>query len=195
MDKEIQSSKNSLISFWEESPALFKIFSLISLFLAFSSITSLADTIFAWRGFIKEGVDFYRTVLFLPVREYLEGYGLYISQKEADFILLFGIHNGMVIRGFWLLTKPNESKIPAIIFTLGMVSASVYLVYESAISDHPSRLDWFNLFGFIVMILFPLQYVDKKQRILYFAPLVFIIMLVLVLAAINEGLTRPFTIQ
>lgn len=75
---------------WGESSLLFKLVSLISIFLALSSITSLSEEVFKWRGFIKDGIDFYRSSLILPVREYLERFGFLITQDEADFLVFYG---------------------------------------------------------------------------------------------------------
>jgi len=58
---------------------------LLGLLLSASSIASLADTVFQWKGFLLRGVDFYRTHIAVPTANLVADLvGRPITQEMVD---------------------------------------------------------------------------------------------------------------
>tara|TARA_R110000823_G_scaffold75923_2_gene173605 strand:- start:3495 stop:4157 length:663 start_codon:yes stop_codon:yes gene_type:complete len=79
-----------------------KILTGLSLLFSISSITSLSDVIFKWRGFIKDALDVYREYFSEPVSRFLVEYaGIHLEQTEADIFFLIVIVIGVVLRSLY----------------------------------------------------------------------------------------------
>jgi hypothetical protein len=56
---------------WPSYPWRLRLWLVLSLFLASGSIASLSDTIFRWKGFVLDAIDFYAAYVSEPVRKAL----------------------------------------------------------------------------------------------------------------------------
>ncbi|AUZ84173.1 hypothetical protein [Methylophaga nitratireducenticrescens] len=184
---------------WGESSILFKLVSGISIFLAISAITSLSEEVFRWRGFIKDGVDFYRFSLILPVRDFLERFGFLISQDEADFLVFYGGYTALFIRGSWMSSKAYGAEVARKTYRIipiltTIILSSVYLLIwiYSAIGTSESKQSPVILWIMGILLLLPAigpYYLERHQKLEYLKPLLFVVLCVFIFAAINKGLT------
>ena len=84
-------TKDEIIKYWKKSPFLAKVIWVVSVILASSSIASLSETVFAWKGFILDGVEFYRELL-EPLKILLSSvFQADVTGEQADLIVCLGI--------------------------------------------------------------------------------------------------------
>ena len=76
-------------SVWRSSPWRYRVLLVLSLVLASGSIASLSETVAKWKGFILDGVTFYRTYVSKPTNEFfLSLLGPNIPPGIADAVIL-----------------------------------------------------------------------------------------------------------
>ena len=188
---------NEAKMFWSKSALITKLFIIISTFLTFSSVTSLSEVIFKWRGFISDGLTFYREHILEVIRQIGELLNLSYTNSEIDVLVLFGIIVGSFIR-----TEYDNDRIPKIILMLLLI---IYLdtVYDNGKSPKEDLTPYWRI---LIYALIPLvgnlvtyfstkdqekkKYLIKKTMIFY-TPILLAIVSVLILAAVNTGLSTP----
>lgn len=175
---------------WKIKSPLFKVIAIFGLFMAISSITSIADTIFQWKGFIKDGLDFYRNYISKPIGDSFKLlFDLNYTSYAIDYILLLVIIISINIRYFiqehknkLISTKKLVRIIIAIVFSI----FSVFLLndFSSLPNGIFNAYSIFFLIWFIILLIISVKV--KKIRKAIFAPIVAVI-IVFILAAINKG--------
>lgn len=172
---------------WKESSWILRCTIVLSVFLTTSSITSMSDAIVGWRGFILDGLLFYRNWITSPVEAlfalvYLDG----ISQQEIDIAIIITIPLIAEIR------MKNEQVISLKKWYLLM---PLLWVFSSSLS-HEAAFDFMDrAIQFVYLsLLFCMGWftylTDKQNFVRGFGPIVLSVVLVLLLASISSGLTR-----
>lgn len=171
---------------WSHASFPTKALLIVFTFLNFSSITSLADTVFKWKGFILDGVSFYQKWVRNPISEILSF--ISVPQELTDYIIstviMISIHNR---------TKTGKSKWYSerrdlYFFTIGV--SALILILSLVTFLHPSGSPFYNLFGALLFYGIVMA-ANKLDRLRYFATVLFLLFSVLCLAAINVGLLKP----
>ena len=85
---------------WRNASPLMKLVIGVSLFLTVSSVTSLADVVFEWKGFILDALEFYRSWIADPVRRIARAFGLNYTRPEVDGLLVLTLLIGSFARYF-----------------------------------------------------------------------------------------------
>ncbi|NQY07446.1 MAG: hypothetical protein HRT68_14930, partial [Flavobacteriaceae bacterium] len=60
---------------WENGTILTRAAIVLSTFLASGAIASLSDTVFAWKGFILDGINVYKTWVVHPMLQLASDFG------------------------------------------------------------------------------------------------------------------------
>ncbi len=76
---------------WSKLSPLFKLLSLIGLFLSLSSITSISDVIVEWRGLIKNIIMFWHQMT-KPIISLFDSFGLDIKQYQIDSFTIISLY-------------------------------------------------------------------------------------------------------
>lgn len=84
---------------WRNSTLPTRCLLILSLFFTISSVASLSDTVFQWKGFILDGVEFYRHYVRQPILVPLDFLGLKLHEFQLDSILAISISMGPVVLG------------------------------------------------------------------------------------------------
>lgn len=173
---------------WKERSLGFKVISIFALFLTISSITSLADIIIEWKGFIRDGLSFYHDNFRDPIRELLEVVNLSYSPEQADSLTVFTLAYLTAIRTVILEYKEKVIGKRTMIFYLvsfillvlltnivvgSVVNSFLYIIIPGVLA-----------FGIIIFLAID----SKPHRKALLIPVIAII-ITLLLAAINKGLT------
>lgn len=79
-----------------------KAYEVIVFLVAVSSITSLSDLVFQWKGFIAEGLNFYQNYFVQPIQSISEKVGLTYSEAEIHSAIILST---TVTIGMKLLSK------------------------------------------------------------------------------------------
>lgn len=159
-------------------------------FLSISSITSISDKVFQWKGFISTGLDFYREFITGPLVDLLTYIGLNLRQDYIDiYVLIVFMFNSMYRRQ--VFDKPILFKVTA--FLLCMLITAVILVFINYFTHGTSednRIALLIMIGFLTLSHPFGKKFSKGELIAYYAPIFLSILCILVLAAINHGLER-----
>ena len=76
---------------WGKSSSLTRVLLVVSAFTATGPLTSLSDTVFKWKGVVKDALVFYREHITVPLQELFDRLGLSFSQAEIDAVILLSL--------------------------------------------------------------------------------------------------------
>lgn len=188
-----------------------KVVLLLFFFLSISSITSLADKVVEWRGFILTALEFYQQYFVNFIARFAKSFGLSYSREEIDAAMLLSIS---VTLGMRLLSigqlvayriinerygsdqKPNLRMywVIAVFFPIGvwgwygLTDPVIYPYFVGAVFlFYPV----FLVVPKYVMSKFGYEYFEKSKFSYfsgYYAYVLMLLFLLAVLAAINAGL-------
>ena len=160
---------------------------IVSTVLASGALASLADIIFAWKGFILDGITFYREWVVLPIGKLASVFNLELSSNGVDFLIIYCLFLAAILRKIWISSD--------VIMKFVAVAAFAYIIYficaYFANSELITKNYWviYLTFGFI--LIYPLlRKFTNNEKIAYYLPIIASLGLVLILGAVNEGLSR-----
>jgi hypothetical protein len=176
---------------WPELPAPFRLFLAINFFISCLSVASLADSIYALKGFVKNAINIYHEFL-SPVLEFIiSNFGMEVSQTKADSMLLVTLIAMSLIRSNYL----GKGLFYETGVYISLWIANIDLIYNGP--DEKVYLSYFYWFGMIFLqSILPILFQKLKNvPFLISAQMAAVQILitfftVAVLAAISEGLYR-----
>jgi hypothetical protein len=192
---------------WASSSWPTKLLVGIWVFFAVSSVTSLADEVFKWKGFILDGLVFYRAWISVPLAAFASRIGLRYSQFDTDILLLHGLFFGSICRVLWILIRHSEVRLPiyCTFAFLGVmfVSLSLFLgltELSEASAPWPGRAFipamFVLLYVWLMMVLLPIRrergamHFIRRLTLAYLGLPAVAAVIVLVLGAVNAGISR-----
>ncbi|MBO3697783.1 hypothetical protein [Roseivirga sp. E12] len=107
---------NELKREWKSSSTTKKAFIILSFFLTTNSVASLSDILINWKGFIKDGIEFYRSNVSLPISDFIDRFGIVIHDQTVDVLIIILLTLNTLIRVYFHLIRKKEA-IP-----LGIIS-------------------------------------------------------------------------
>lgn len=204
----LQDDWNELKKMWGNCSLATRIFLAVSFFLSCASVSSLADGVFQFRGFLQTAIEFYRIPIDYIVEVLYINWGWFIPPSAADTFVLICLFEASRIKVGGGFQKGWLYEIAIITFLAFFIMFMEYITYDPTlvISFAP---------GFLVVmsgIFFYLGFVhpvagqtkrapafkkieiapgDRRMFRLVLGNILTILFLVAVVAAISEGLTRP----
>lgn len=181
----IKSDIAEVRDLWSNATVLTRTVLILSLFLTISSVTSIADVVFEWRGFIRTAIDFYRFAIRDPIA-YLLGF-IWIPANVTDLIIAGAVAFGVVLRSSegHPISRRHLLLNLLLIFPLGLLGIAALQAFV------PLAYQPFGWLTLLFLLAGSILGISRRERLRYFT-YVFVVYLVLfVLAAVNEGLTRP----
>jgi hypothetical protein len=177
---------------WVKRTPTGKIILVVAFSLSAISIGSLADTVFAFKGFIVEAIDFYRSVS-EPVRKYLSDIlNIKISRLTQDALTMLIFTWGIQSK----IDASNEKQrswlvLPIWFVLLGFIG---WLISKLLLPVMPSEV-----FVLILFLIAPFLYafvVNEKSKVYksdyqLFSYILLVYFCVACIAAISSGLSRP----
>ena len=192
----IQSDIDEAKKLWNNSSLFTKILIGVSLFLTVSSVTSLADTIVSWRGFIADGLEFYRSWVIDPIHNGARRIGLSYTENEVDMIIVAAVYLTGIVRVTIRRWQVQGTSIGKKLFAGTAILSLVIAVLSPGLTDDPAIAlsegnFWALIFGYVIAGLVFTATLPKRipTTVLYFGPGALALVVVLVLGAINAGLT------
>lgn len=180
---DIQSARN----LWKNGTILTRVFIVVSTFLATGAIASLSDVVFAWKGFILDGVNFYRNFIVQPLLQLAEIFSLEISSMEVNFLILTGIFMSAIYRKVWVTSEIGMRVTSGTVMLIGFCFLAYLVGSSDGLQENISVL--YVYLG--ICLIYPvLRGFSKHERIAYYLPIATAITLNFIVAAINSGLTR-----
>ena len=186
--KDIEEAKK----LWGDASLPIKGIIVVSLFITVSSVASLSELVFRWKGFFLDALEFYRKWVVIPIVDFFKPFDIVWSRAEADVVILGWITVVSWVRYCWVdcsLTQAGKKDFKD--FFLGI--AGYIIGYAGAVynfSGASNQAGSWTLLIYIAVFLFLLFFLKGRNRIIFGAPLVIAVIIVLLLGAINAGLTR-----
>lgn len=172
---------------WNRSPWRVKIFLAIVVFLSTSSLVSLSETVFKWKGFVLDALAFYRQWISNPGAELLtHTLSREIPPGFLDCVVLYGLFFGALTRALLLRNSSKMQRVADVAFMASIYAAMLYLL--SNVKAEPNETT--------VLVLYPMfvltAYVTTKgaERVLAMAYMVIPALGVCFIAAISAGLAK-----
>lgn len=178
---------------WANGSWMLRLFVVLSVVLTTSSVASLSDIVFEWKGFILDGINFYRStvgLLFERVKLYL---GLEYSRENADVLVAVTIMNMGWLRFIWSDWKSEKlsSILSNLSITLIVICGEMYLWYVFNGLDQLGINLWFLAVGVLSFLAWPfMTHFTPKEKLILWGPVVAALVIVSVFGAINAGLSK-----
>lgn len=170
---------------WRDGSTTTKVLICFSTFMTFSSLASLSDTIVKWKGFILDGINFYRTWVSLPLINIIQSFGLNFNQSSLDFMVILFLQFFAIARVNYCRDGKKGFWVTVLFSSLFYFSFTIIFLYFFG------RIYSYHLLPvFFVLVLYPQgSGYSKKDKIAYYTPVVLSVTAILFLSAINKGLS------
>ncbi len=195
-----------LIAGWKKLSPIGKLVGAVLFVMSALSIASLADSVFALKGFIAVAIGFYHTFA-IPIAAFLSGLLRFnIEQELFDLIVAAILINTATTKAAFAEVVQNNVPVPRLayfmhqaIFLAAWIVAAIVLFLISptggllvATVSFPL---WWLVRGFVMSKVFKRKQtfeerVDRRTSVYIFT----VYTVVAILAAISEGLARPFAV-
>ena len=180
INKDIEEA----VALWRNASWPMRGLVVLSAILATSSVTSIADVVFKWKGFVLQGVNFYREWIRGPIVELLSF--INIPNWASDLLIILSIYLFVLFKsdrglGGWGLLK---QLIISVAVVCGMILITTLLTIA-----FPDQRPFILLLALVGGngLLIDVCSDDRRKYYLVFASVLF---LVCVLGAINVGLNK-----
>jgi hypothetical protein len=166
----------------------------LSVLLASNSIATLSDTIFRWKAFIKETLQYYEILIASPLRNAILSLlpGTQIPPGVPHFIVLSTLYLGASIRVALYALPRSRARTAALQAVTGYVGSCVALLliwrWEGQVLDLETSLGLF--IGSAACASVSFARIGGAARLLWFVYLAAPFAIVGVAAAVNSGLMR-----
>jgi len=175
---------------WKKYSLLTKIISSILFFISLSSITSLSDKIFKWKGFISDGMLFYRDYVKYPINESLRYFGFNVNRDSIDLLIIISTICGAHIRYFKYLEVSEVWKDSSqTIKMFGVIwIGSVWVL----LNPKYNQFIYFGVFilSFLLVYTTIIERKAPKNLLVLYLPIILCLLVILLLGAINSGLSK-----
>ncbi len=188
---------------WSKSSWFIRILLIFSFFLSVSSIASLSDKIFAWKGFILDGVTFYRSAIRSKIISLFDWLNLSILEGYEDIFVIYMLIGGAVVRYLrFRSVRIIENKSIVIIVSRKKTRMKFFIayliIYVFGMFCFAGFIftitPWMFLIVFSIFILaFSLIFIsgnDYSELLALNLPIFMSILIVLILGAIYTGLSK-----
>lgn len=185
----ILSELEEIKSIWSRSSAPVRTILAVSAFFTVTSVTSLSDAIFHWKGFILNGVTFYREWFSGPIREVALDLGIVLVPEAIDIVIVYAIWFIAIIR------KNIVGGAKRYAFFLTIYYSLILALLIHAASGELEGSGVLSIISCVILVLYflyPRLYrsFTPQQKFAYYFPMMVSVAVILVLGAINAGLQR-----
>ncbi len=180
---------------WKNSPWWYRLWLCVSAYLAISSIASFAETVIKWKGFILDGVLFYRHWIRSPLIDIMKFLHLPIPTNKGDAIIAGSVLYGCYMRLMYSAASFTGLDVDKLCFWILTIIVTPLILLSFFL---PAYIQWVIA---IILFVFPIYDLyrnrldrDETTRLLevfwipFYFQILFIILGVAFLAAINKGL-------
>lgn len=177
-----------------------KLLLLVFFFLSVSSIASLSDKIIEWKGFFKEGLEFYQLYVRGTIVKLFGFVTIDIPHSLVDLLVISSYYLQVSNESFHVFMLKDDGRLSGkffdsrrltYYFNLTIFSTLLVLIFRN--SDSIVIGYWtlvilgLTIFSCTLFVLISRRSI-RKARLYFLVKIIFPIFLVLILAAINAGL-------
>lgn len=124
--------KGDLAENWKNSGWALRIILVFSLFFTVSSITSLSDVVFKWKGLIYTALEFYRAWVHGPINDIAKMLGIVVLDWVVGVTIISSLWMGSCVRAIAILRKSPlqpQWSFP-VVAGLGVLAPTTALLYS-----------------------------------------------------------------
>jgi len=195
----LQDDWNERKSMWSNCSRGGKIFLAISFILSCASVSSLADGIFQFEGFILTAIDFYRIPINYVIDALNSYWDLAVKRSTVEMFVLNSLLVASFSKALNVFFKPNLTRYVFIVTYVMFVSILDYQDWSFGDTPRPDNLPYYFYAVLLASLsiggfLMPGKTEEARQTAsihrLAVGYILTILLLVTVIAAISNGLTR-----
>lgn len=191
----IKGDLEDISKLWNSGSWLLRGFAILIFVIGLGSVASLADTIFQFRGFIRDGIEFYETWIRDSFREILYlVVGIKLGALWSSAIIYLMLSTSGIVRDRFVRVGLGAA-IGTCVGAVMAVSFSTILLYafypELLLAPHMnSKL----ALVFFVLFIFAAYSFSKEvqNKTMYWASIFSPFVFVGILGGISNGFSRPF---
>lgn len=183
----LKSDIDEVTQHWSRSPWRVKVFLLIALFISTSSLASLSEAVFKWRGFILDALAFYKIFVSQPLAQAATRiFEVPLPPQFIDGAVLLGLFHAALIRALLLRPTSFGKRLSDIGAFSTTYVAMLYIMANQPQKPNDSSV-WLLYPAFLLA-----AYVLTRgaERILAVAYMLIPVLAVALLAAVSAGLGR-----
>lgn len=172
---------------WADSTLTAKLIIAVFAFLTITPLASLAEALIAWKGFLRDGINFYREFVTEPLIDAFRPLGLFYTQVEIDTLFALGWQYFGAIRvaTFWF---PRGWRKYAFV----IVNAISWFGFAAIYGLNAEEVGVLEFLAFVALFLWYGRHLAKDYGVgtlvTYYAPAFFSVFAILVLGAFNVAL-------
>jgi hypothetical protein len=190
-----------LIQSWSQITFFWKVLTTLMILMQISSLASISDTVFQFRGFIATGIEMYRYIS-LPIASLGNKYGLHYSTSDIDLVVLLVIFWVVPLLSFVKRAHRTIIHTDSIVFIapVVLITFAYGLVESNSINSqiYPAGTwmalsigtIWFSFLIAMVWIIWQVKPILGKAMVFQFSIGLSALFSLAVVAALAEGLAR-----
>jgi hypothetical protein len=188
----LKGDMDEVANAWRSASPSGKAWLALSGFFGISALASLSELVTKWKGFIKDGVEFYNVWIGTPVREVVAAWtGLQLDKTSADFMLLMlfltaSWQRSVVTGTDWSDRREGIGTLAGLLFCLVFYLMSLVWLSRTGAGN---GITWPVVVGLIATFgISPWFGSNRKFAMLHFIQVFICCGVVGILAAVNTGL-------
>lgn len=175
---------------WKKSPWYRKVFVVLSVYLALSSLAGLSSTIVAWKGFIADGLEFYDTYVREFVRFLFSFLNLNVPKTSIDVFVSVMYFFSLLLKYLPRKINKKNRRLSIAVVLLLFLNLFIALILKDnfLIASIAAIMIWALAIFTILSMAALNDKLTKKERRNIFVLVCSPPLLLLILGAINTGL-------
>lgn len=183
----LKADLEEVTGYWARSPWRVRVFLAIALFLSATSLASISEAVFKWKGFILEALDFYRQFIAGPIGSFVTTVtGLAVTPQWIDSAVLLGLFLGALAR----VTPFRHRTTIARLVDYAVYAGAYLMMLALLLLESPSSTQYSVWLFYPAFVLAAYLLTKGATRILAMSFMLFPVLLVGVLAGVNTGLSK-----
>lgn len=187
---------------WKNASLLKKIIIVLLFFIATGSLASLSDVFFKWKGFVLDGIEFYQQYISIPIHTIVSKLIEIPHQDAIDYLIFMTIASVAFLRfAFYELNFKRINRHEWFYVSMVLIAPVLWMIQSiQKITNElfKPNLSYFYLPFLIMLSLSFAAWFTRTKRnhtfthllLIIWMPVIICVTVVLIIAAVNSGLTR-----
>ncbi|QTH64536.1 hypothetical protein J1N51_03420 [Psychrosphaera ytuae] len=177
---------------WGKLSSFGRLFLVLSTFLSLNSIAGIKHSVIQWKGFLKDGFEFYRTILIEPLIAAFSSFDINVSESRANGLTLLAVICSSILRS-WAYDRDLKYEWKDLTkITLISLTLFIFFAYPIIFVNKLYVAGIYSLIAILCYKLFLKEVFEGSfyKKLHFYTPYVAAIILLFVCAAINAGLNE-----
>lgn len=187
----IKSDFEEFRDLWNKGNLFLRVIAVLSLFIQVGNLASLSDVIFEFRGFIRDGIQLYEEWVRDPLKKLLSSiFEVRVTSLHVNWVVWWGLVCGAQVRSYLVLPNKAQAVGGVIGAFLAFIITQVFAF--NIIAGIQTPLSPTGITVTVVTLIICTWYVSTsfKNKSVFYLSVLLPILIVVILAAINNGISR-----